>query len=155
MGFGFRCGFLGCCIWKVQERLEREYNLDLIITAPSVVYWVTTVKGLYIDNPSTLPSPNEREKIEEPYVQVDMITEEYVGTLMELCQNRYLQGYGVFDPRRTTLSYELPLAEVVTDFFDHWSRSRGYASIPSDWLPRESLVRLDLLINNDPVDPSP
>jgi elongation factor 4 len=92
MGFGFRCGFLGLLHMEiVQERLEREYNLDLIITAPSVVYKVTTVKGeeLYIDNPSHLPSPNEREKIEEPYVKVEMITPEtYVGTLMELSQNR-------------------------------------------------------------------
>jgi GTP-binding protein LepA len=144
----------------VQERLEREYNLDLIITAPSVVYQVTTVKGevLYVDNPSHLPSPNEREKIEEPYVKVDMITPEaYVGTLMELCQNRR----GVFKDMkyltqgRTTLTYELPLAEVVTDFFDQLkSRSRGYASMEYHLIGyRENpLVLLDILINNDPVD---
>lgn len=161
MGFGFRCGFLGLLHMEiVQERLEREYNLDLIITAPSVVYRVTTVKGeiLDIDNPSHLPSPNEREKIEEPYVQVDMITPEaYVGTLMELCQNRR----GVFKDMkyltqgRTTLTYELPLAEVVTDFFDQLkSRSRGYASMEYHLLGyRENpLVRLDILINSDPVD---
>ncbi|MBV9386048.1 MAG: elongation factor 4 [Chroococcidiopsidaceae cyanobacterium CP_BM_ER_R8_30] len=161
MGFGFRCGFLGLLHMEiVQERLEREYNLDLIITAPSVVYRVTTIKGeeLYIDNPSTLPPPNEREKIEEPYVQVDMITpESYVGTLMELCQNRR----GVFKDMkyltqgRTTLSYELPLAEVVTDFFDQMkSRSRGYASMEYHLIGyRENpLVRLDILINNEPVD---
>lgn len=161
MGFGFRCGFLGLLHMEiVQERLEREYNLDLIITAPSVVYRVTTNKGeeLYIDNPSTLPDPQHREKIEEPYVQVDMITpEEYVGTLMELAQNRR----GVFKDMkyltqgRTTLSYELPLAEVVTDFFDQMkSRSRGYASMEYHLIGyRENpLVRLDILINNDPVD---
>lgn len=161
MGFGFRCGFLGLLHMEiVQERLEREYNLDLIITAPSVVYRVTTNKQevIYIDNPSTLPSPNEREKIEEPYVQVDTITPEtYVGTLMELCQSRR----GVFKDMkyltkgRTTLIYELPLAEVVTDFFDQLkSRSRGYASMeyqPIGYRENE-LVRLDILINNDPVD---
>ena len=161
MGFGFRCGFLGLLHMEiVQERLEREYNLDLITTAPSVVYKVTTVKGeeLYIDNPSTLPEPNQRQKIEEPYVKVDMITpEEYVGTLMELCQNRR----GVFKDMkyltqgRTTLTYELPLAEVVTDFFDQLkSRTRGYASMEYHLIGyRENhLVRLDILINNDPVD---
>lgn len=161
MGFGFRCGFLGLLHMEiVQERLEREYNLDLIITAPSVVYKVTTNKGeeLLIDNPSTLPDPQYREKIEEPYVQVDMITpEEYVGTLMELGQSRR----GVFKDMkyltlgRTTLSYELPLAEVVTDFFDQMkSRSRGYASMEYHLIGyRENpLVRLDILINGDPVD---
>ncbi len=161
MGFGFRCGFLGLLHMEiVQERLEREYDLDLIITAPSVVYKVITLKGeeLYIDNPSRLPSPNEREKIEEPYVQVEMITPEvYVGTLMELSQNRR----GVFKDMkyltmgRTTLTYELPLAEVVTDFFDQMkSRSRGYASMEYHLIGyRENpLVKLDILINGDPVD---
>ncbi len=161
MGFGFRCGFLGLLHMEiVQERLEREYNLDLIITAPSVVYRVTTVKGeiLDIDNPSHLPSPNEREKIEEPYVQVDMITPEaYVGTLMELCQNRrgIFKDMKYLTQGRTTLTYELPLAEVVTDFFDQLkSRSRGYASMEYHLLGyRENpLVRLDILINSDPVD---
>ncbi len=161
MGFGFRCGFLGLLHMEiVQERLEREYDLDLIITAPSVVYKVTTLKGevLDIDNPSRLPSPNEREKIEEPYVQVDMITPEtYVGTLMELAQNRR----GVFKDMkyltkgRTTLTYELPLAEVVTDFFDQMkSRTRGYASMEYHLIAyRENpLVKLDIMINGDPVD---
>lgn len=161
MGFGFRCGFLGLLHMEiVQERLEREYNLDLIITAPSVVYKVTTNKGdvLYIDNPSHLPSPNEREKIEEPYVKVEMITPEtYVGTLMELSQNRR----GVFKDMkylaqgRTTLTYELPLAEVVTDFFDQMkSRSRGYASMEYSVIGYQEnpLVRLDIMINGDPVD---
>jgi GTP-binding protein LepA len=161
MGFGFRCGFLGLLHMEiVQERLEREYNLDLIITAPSVVYRVITNKGeeLFIDNPSHLPDPNEREKIEEPYVQVEMITPEtYVGTLMELSQNRR----GIFKDMkylaqgRTTLTYELPLAEVVTDFFDQMkSRSRGYASMEYHLIGyRENpLVRLDIMINGDPVD---
>lgn len=161
MGFGFRCGFLGLLHMEiVQERLEREYNLDLIITAPSVVYKVITTKGeeLYIDNPSHLPAPNDREHIEEPYVKVEMITPEiYVGSLMELSQNRR----GVFKDMkyltqgRTTLTYEIPLAEVVTDFFDQMkSRSRGYASMEYHLIGyRENpLVKLDIMINGDPVD---
>lgn len=161
MGFGFRCGFLGLLHMEiVQERLEREYDLDLIITAPSVVYRVTTIKGeeMYIDNPSHLPAPNDRQKIEEPYVQVDMITPEaYVGTLMELSQNRrgIFKDMKYLTQGRTTLTYELPLAEVVTDFFDQMkSRSRGYASMEYHLIGyRENpLVKLDILINNDPVD---
>ncbi len=161
MGFGFRCGFLGLLHMEiVQERLEREYNLDLITTSPSVVYRVTTVQGdvVLVDNPSHLPEPTEREKIEEPYVQVEMITpEEFVGTLMELGQNRR----GIFKDMkylaqgRTALIYEVPLAEVVTDFFDQMkSRSRGYASMEYHLIGyRENpLVRMDILINNDPVD---
>lgn len=161
MGFGFRCGFLGLLHMEiVQERLEREYNLDLIVTSPSVVYRVTDNKGevVTIDNPSQLPDPNHREKIEEPYVRVEMITpEEFVGTLMELGQSRR----GIFKDMkylamgRTTLIYEIPLAEVVTDFFDQMkSRSRGYASM--EYHPigyRENpLVKLDIMINSDPVD---
>jgi GTP-binding protein LepA len=161
MGFGFRCGFLGLLHMEiVQERLEREYDLDLIITAPSVVYKVTTNKGeeLYIDNPSRLPSPNDREKIEEPYVQVEMITPEiYVGTLMELSQNRrgIFKDMKYLTQGRTTLTYEIPLAEVVTDFFDQMkSRSRGYASMEYHLIGyRENpLVKLDIMINGDPVD---
>ncbi|WP_448599825.1 translation elongation factor 4 [Thermoleptolyngbya sp.] len=162
MGFGFRCGFLGLLHMEiVQERLEREYDLDLITTAPSVIYKVRLVDGseVYIDNPSHLPDPQKREAIEEPYVQVDMITpEEFVGPLMELSQSRR----GVFKDMkyltqgRTTLTYELPLAEVVTDFFDQMkSRSRGYASMEYHLIGyRENpLVKLDILINGDPVDP--
>ena len=161
MGFGFRCGFLGLLHMEiVQERLEREYNLDLIITAPSVVYKVVTNKGeeLYIDNPSRLPSPNERDRIEEPYVQVEMITPEvYVGSLMELSQNRrgIFKDMKYLTQGRTTLTYELPLAEVVTDFFDQMkSRSRGYASMDYYLISyRENpLVKLDIMINGDPVD---
>jgi GTP-binding protein LepA len=161
MGFGFRCGFLGLLHMEiVQERLEREYNLNLIVTAPSVIYQVTTIKGEVemIDNPSHLPDPQFRQKIEEPYVQVEMISPEtYVGALMELSQNRR----GVFKDMkyltkgRTTLTYELPLAEVVTDFFDQLkSRSRGYASMEYHIIGyRENpLVKLDILINSEPVD---
>jgi GTP-binding protein LepA len=162
MGFGFRCGFLGLLHMEiVQERLEREYNLDLITTAPSVVYRVTKLDGevIMVDNPSLLPDPQYREKIEEPYVQVDMITpEEFVGPLMELSQSRR----GIFKDMkyltlgRTTLSYEIPLAEVVTDFFDQMkSRSRGYASMEYHLIGyrEDVLVRLDVLINGERVDP--
>lgn len=122
MGFGFRCGFLGLLHMEVvQERLEREYDLDLVITAPTVVYQVTLNNGsvLRVDNPSKLPPPNERLSIEEPIVRVEMILpEEFVGAVMELCETKR----GIFkDMRylaqgRTTLVYELPLAEVITDF---------------------------------------
>ncbi|NJK49356.1 elongation factor 4 [Candidatus Gracilibacteria bacterium] len=161
MGFGFRCGFLGLLHMEiVQERLEREYNLDLITTAPSVVYRVTTIDGevTEIDNPSLLPPPQKREKIEEPYIQVEVITpENFVGALMELCQSRRgtFKDMRYFTQTRTALIYELPLAEVVTDFFDQLkSRSRGYASMEYQIIGyRENeLVKLDILVNGDPVD---
>jgi GTP-binding protein LepA len=161
MGFGFRCGFLGLLHMEiVQERLEREYNLDLITTAPSVVYRVTTVDGevIEVDNPSLLPPPQKREKIEEPYIQVEIICpENFVGALMELCQSRRgtFKDMRYFTQTRTALIYELPLAEVVTDFFDQLkSRSRGYASMEYQLLGfRENpLVKLDILVNGDPVD---
>jgi GTP-binding protein LepA len=161
MGFGFRCGFLGLLHMEiVQERLEREYDLDLITTAPSVVYRVTLIDGevMEIDNPSQLPPPQQRIKIEEPYIKVEMITPEtYVGALMDLCQTR--RGVFIdmkyFTQSRTSLVYELPLAEVVTDFFDQLkSRSRGYASMEYHLIGyRENeLVKLDILVNKDPVD---
>ncbi|NJN31878.1 MAG: elongation factor 4 [Synechococcales cyanobacterium RM1_1_8] len=162
MGFGFRCGFLGLLHMEiVQERLEREYDLDLITTAPSVIYKVTTIQGeeLFIDNPSRLPDPQYREKVEEPYVRLDMITpEEYVGTLMELCQERRgeYKDMRYLTQGRTTLIYELPLAEVVTDFFDQMkSRSRGYASMEYHLIEyrANNLVKLEIQINKDPVDP--
>jgi GTP-binding protein LepA len=161
MGFGFRCGFLGLLHMEiVQERLEREYNLDLITTAPSVIYKVTKIDGevIEIDNPSTLPDPQAREKIEEPYVKVEMITpEDYVGPLMELCQTRRgdFKDMKYLAQSRTTLIYELPLAEVVTDFFDQMkSRSKGYASMEYHLIGYRAnpLVRLDILINGDQVD---
>ncbi|MBT9313730.1 translation elongation factor 4 [Leptothoe kymatousa] len=162
MGFGFRCGFLGLLHMEiVQERLEREYNLDLITTAPSVVYRVTTIDGevLNIDNPCELPDPQAREKIEEPYVKVEMLTpEEFVGTLMDLCQTRRgdFKDMKYLTEGRTTLVYELPLAEVVTDFFDQMkSRSRGYASMEYQLIDYRvnHLVKLDVMINGDKVDP--
>lgn len=162
MGFGFRCGFLGLLHMEiVQERLEREYDLDLITTAPSVIYRVTTIKGdvIEIDNPSMLPDPQQREKIDEPYVKVDIITpEEFVGTLMELCQKRRgdFKDMKYLTPGRTTLTYEMPLAEIVTDFFDQMkSRSRGYASMEYNLIGyrTNALVKLDVMINGDIVDP--
>ena len=161
MGFGFRCGFLGLLHMEiVQERLEREYNLELITTAPSVIYRVTTVEGevMEIDNPSLLPDPQKREKIEEPYIKVEIITpENFVGTLMDLCQTRrgVFKDMKYFTMNRTCLVYELPLAEVVTDFFDQLkSRSRGYASMEYQLLGyrADNLVKLDILVNKDPVD---
>ncbi|MDJ0729411.1 MAG: translation elongation factor 4 [Crocosphaera sp.] len=161
MGFGFRCGFLGLLHMEiVQERLEREYDLDLITTAPSVIYRVTTIEGevMEIDNPSLLPPPQQREKVEEPYIQVEMITPEtYVGTLMELCQSRrgVFKDMRYFTLSRTALIYELPLAEVVTDFFDQLkSRSRGYASMEYQLIGYQPnpLVKLDILVNGDSVD---
>jgi GTP-binding protein LepA len=161
LGFGFRCGFLGLLHMEVvQERLEREYDLDLVTTAPSVVYRVTKTDGevLEVQNPADLPSAQVREMIEEPYVRVEAITpQEYVGTLMELCQGRR----GVFidmrylTPNRTSLVYEVPLAEVITDFFDQLkSRSRGYASMEYKLIGYRpgNLVRLDILLNGEPVD---
>lgn len=161
MGFGFRCGFLGLLHMEiVQERLEREYNLDLIITAPSVVYRVTTVtqEVFEIDNPSQLPDPQHREQIEEPYIQVELITPEtYVGALMDLCQTRrgVFKDMKYFAHNRTTLIYEIPLSEVITDFFDQMkSRSRGYASMEYHLIGYRSnpLVKLDILVNGDAVD---
>ena len=161
MGFGFRCGFLGLLHMEiVQERLEREYDLELITTAPSVIYRVTTIEGevIEIDNPSLLPDPQQREKIEEPFIKVELITpENYVGTLMDLCQTRrgIFKDMKYFTQDRTCLIYELPLAEVVTDFFDQMkSRTKGYASMEYQMLGYRSdnLVKLDILVNKDPVD---
>jgi GTP-binding protein LepA len=161
MGFGFRCGFLGLLHMEiVQERLEREYNLDLIITAPSVVYRVTTIQGevLLIDNPSKLPDPQMRELMEEPYVKLEIMTPPtYTGTLMELCQARRgtFKDMRYTTQERTTLIYEVPLAEIVTDFFDQMkSRTKGYASMEYQLIgyQENDLVKLDILVNDEPVD---
>ena len=162
MGFGFRCGFLGLLHMEiVQERLEREYDLDLIVTAPSVIYKVNLNDGneVLIDNPSTLPDPQLRESIEEPYVKMEIYSpNEFNGTLMGLCQERR----GIFidmkyiTTDRVTLIYEIPLAEVVTDFFDQMkSRTQGYASMEYHLIGyrKNDLVRLDVLINSERADP--
>ncbi len=162
MGFGFRCGFLGLLHMEiVQERLEREYDLDLIVTAPSVIYQVKMLDGgeLMIDNPSTLPDPQKREFIEEPYVRMEIYApNEYNGTLMGLCQERRGDFIDMkyITTDRVTLIYELPLAEVVTDFFDQMkSRTKGYASMEYHLIgyKRNDLVRLDVLINSEKADP--
>ena len=162
MGFGFRCGFLGLLHMEiVQERLEREYDLDLIVTAPSVIYKVNMINEemLMIDNPATLPDPQKRESIEEPYVRMEIYApNEYNGTLMGLCQERRGDFIDMkyITTERVTLIYELPLAEVVTDFFDQMkSRTKGYASMEYHLIGyrRNDLVRLDVLINAEKADP--
>ena len=162
MGFGFRCGFLGLLHMEiVQERLEREYDLDLIVTAPSVIYKVKMIDGevQMIDNPATLPDPQKRETIEEPYVRMEIYApNEYNGTLMGLCQDRRGDFIDMkyITTDRVTLIYEIPLAEVVTDFFDQMkSRTKGYASMEYHLIGyRENdLVRLDVLINSERADP--
>ncbi|DBA76578.1 TPA: hypothetical protein ACH3X2_008633 [Trebouxia sp. C0005] len=162
MGFGFRCGFLGLLHMEiVQERLEREYDLDLIITAPTVVYrcMLTDGEEVTVDNPCNLPDAAKREYISEPYVRMEIITpKDSVGTLMDLCQARRGDFIDMqfLTETRTTLIYELPLALVVTDFFDELkSRSQGYASMEYKLIGyRESdLVRLDIKINAEAVDP--
>ena len=161
MGFGFRCGFLGLLHMEiVQERLEREYDLDLIVTAPSVIYKVNMIDGseVMVDNPATLPDPQKRESIEEPYVKMEIYApNEYNGALMGLCQERrgeYIDmKYITTD--RVTLIYELPLAEVVTDFFDQMkTRTQGYASMEYSLIGyrKNQLVRLDVLINGERAD---
>ena len=162
MGFGFRCGFLGLLHMEiVQERLEREYDLDLIVTAPSVIYKVKMIDGKVrmVDNPATLPDPQKRETIEEPYVRMEIYApNDYNGTLMGLCQDRRGDFIDMkyITTDRVTLIYEIPLAEVVTDFFDQMkSRTKGYASMEYHLIGyRENdLVRLDVLINSERADP--
>ncbi|XP_015688460.2 translation factor GUF1 homolog, chloroplastic [Oryza brachyantha] len=161
MGFGFRCGFLGLLHMEiVQERLEREYNLNLIITAPSVVYHVNLADGETVEcsNPSLLPEPGKRRSIEEPYVKIEMLTpKEYIGPIMELGQERRgeFKEMNFITENRASVVYELPLAEMVGDFFDQLkSRSKGYASMEYSLIGyRESnLVKLDIQINGDPVE---
>jgi GTP-binding protein LepA len=161
LGFGFRCGFLGLLHMEiVRERLEREFNLALIATAPSVQYVVHRANGdvVTIDNPSELPPSTEVEFIEEPYLTTTILTPTtYTGTLMELCQNRRgdMVKLEYLSPERMELVYEMPLAEVVTDFFDQMkSRTQGYASLdyePSGYR-RSTLVKVDILLNSVPVD---
>ncbi len=161
LGFGFRCGFLGLLHLEIiQERLEREYNLDLVTTAPGVVYKVFKTNGEMIEltNPSNLPDPSEIEHMEEPIVSAEiMVTTEFIGSIMELCQERrgvYL-GMEYIEETRALLKYELPLNEIIYDFYDALkSRSRGYASFDYElkgYEPSE-LVKLDILINKEEVD---
>ncbi|MDA1020156.1 MAG: translation elongation factor 4 [Cyanobacteria bacterium] len=165
LGSGYRCGFLGLLHMEVaQERLEREYNLNLITTAPSVIYRVHKMKGeiVEIDNPSNLPDPTHIDFIEEPYVTLNiMLPQDYVGAIMELCQDRR----GIYKDMshinvgsvasRTRLHYEIPLSEIVTDFFDHLkSRSKGYATMDYEvsGYKKNKLVKMDILLNGEKVD---
>ncbi len=161
LGFGFRCGFLGLLHMEIiQERLEREYNLDLITTAPNVVYRITNNKGevMMIDNPLDYPDPMEIQLAEEPYVKASLIApQEYVGNIMELCQQRRgeFKDMVYLDANRVELHYEIPLNEIIYDFFDALkSRTRGYGSLDYEMIGyRPSrLVKLDILLNGDIVD---
>ena len=161
LGFGFRCGFLGLLHMEiVRERLEREFNLSLIATAPSVEYLVHTTNGtvIEVDNPAAMPPPTEVEYVEEPYLRITILTpSEYTGTLMELCQERRgdMEKMEYLSPERLELIYRIPLAEIVVDFFDQMkSRTKGYASLDYDQAgyERSNLVKVDVLLNAIPVD---
>ncbi len=161
LGFGFRCGFLGMLHMEIiQERLEREYNLSLVTTAPSVVYKVYKTSGevVEIDNPANLPEPQYREKIEEPYVKLSIILpNDFVGTIMELCQQKrgIFINMGYLDKTRVNLEYELPLSEVISDFYDQLkSRSKGYASMDYEFseYKKSNLVKLDIMLAGEVVD---
>ena len=158
LGFGFRCGFLGLLHMEIiQERLEREYNLDLVTTAPSVIYKVYKTNGemVWVDNPTNLPDPAEIDYMEEPMVKATiMVPKDYVGNVMELCQER--RGiYKYMDASRAEIFYELPLNEIIYDFFDALkSRTKGYASFDYELCgyTRSNLVKLDILLNGEMVD---
>ena len=161
LGFGFRCGFLGLLHLEIiQERLEREYDLDLVTTAPSVIYKVHKTNGEVIDltNPTNLPDPSEIEYMEEPIVNAEiMVTTEFIGAIMDLCQERRGQYLGMeyMEETRALLKYKLPLNEIIYDFFDALkSRSRGYASLDYELCgyERSELVKLDILVNKEEVD---
>ncbi len=161
LGFGFRCGFLGLLHMEIiQERLEREYNLDLITTAPNVVYRVTKTNGevILVDNPLDYPDPMEIELAEEPFVKVSLIApQEYVGNIMDLCQQRRgeFKDMVYLDASRVELHYEMPLNEIIYDFFDALkSRTRGYGSLDYELIGYRpsKLVKLDILLNGDVVD---
>ena len=161
LGFGFRCGFLGLLHLEIiQERLEREYNLDLITTAPSVIYKIHKTDGTCMDltNPSNMPDPSEIDYMEEPMVKAEiMVTTEFIGPIMQLCEERrgQYQGMEYMEQTRAVLHYHLPLNEIIYDFFDALkSRSRGYASFDYELLgyERSSLVKLDILVNKEEVD---
>ena len=161
LGFGFRCGFLGLLhLDVVQERLERDYDIDLVATAPSVVYKIHKTDGTVIDitNPSNLPDPSEIDYMEEPIVNAEiMVTTEYLGSIMKLCQERrgVNNGMDYIEETRVVLKYDLPLNEIIYDFFDALkSRSRGYASFDYEFkgYQKAELVKLDILINKESVD---
>ena len=161
LGFGFRCGFLGLLHMEIiQERIEREFNIDLIATAPSVIYKVTTVDGatIEVDNPAKLPDPSKTESLYEPFIRCEIhVPDEYVGNVLKLCEEKrgIQQDMKYLTTNRVIITYELPFAEIVYDFFDKLkSYTKGYASMDYEIIDyREAnLVKLDMLINGDPVD---
>lgn len=161
LGFGFRCGFLGLLHMEIiQERIEREFNIDLITTAPSVIYEVHMTDGntLHVDNPSMMPDPQKIDHVEEPYVQATiMVPNDYVGSVMELCQMKRgnFIGMDYLDTTRVSIKYEVPLAEIVYDFFDQLkSSTKGYASFDYELIGYKTskLVKMDILLNGDQVD---
>lgn len=161
LGFGFRCGFLGLLHMDVvQERLEREYNLDLIATAPSVIYHVYLSDGSMeeIDNPAKMPDASKIDHVEEPYVKASiMVPDQFIGAVMELCQKKrgIYQTMEIIDAGRNTIIYEMPLSEIIFDFFDRLkSCTKGYASLDYELIGyrKDDLVRMDILLNGEPVD---
>jgi GTP-binding protein LepA len=161
LGFGFRCGFLGMLHMEiVRERLEREYGLELLVTAPSVEYRVITTAGeeLLVENPSKLPAPNHIESIFEPWVRLDVVSpSRYIGTIMELVRARRgeYRRMEYLDEQRVLLEYEMPLAELIVDFYDQLkSSTQGYASLDYHHVDDRpaNLVKLDILVNGEPVD---
>lgn len=161
LGFGFRCGFLGLLHMDVvQERLEREYNLDLIATAPSVIYHVYLADGSMeeIDNPAKMPDASKIDHVEEPYVKASiMVPDQFIGAVMELCQKKrgIYQTMEIIDAGRNTIIYEMPLSEIIFDFFDRLkSCTKGYASLDYELIGyrKDELVRMDILLNGEPVD---
>jgi GTP-binding protein LepA len=161
LGFGFRCGFLGLLHMDIiRERLEREFGLELLITAPNVIYRVVTRKGkiIELDNPTKLPTPQEIERVEEPYIRVNLMAPAAcLGPVMQLCQDRrgIYKSTEYLDPERAVLNYDIPFAEVVMDFYDKIkSMTAGYGSMNYDFIgfKPSKLVKLDILLNNEPVD---
>jgi GTP-binding protein LepA len=161
LGFGFRCGFLGLLHLEImQERLEREFDIDIIATAPGVIYRVTKTDGevVMVQNPSNLPKVTEILKMEEPIVAANIITpNEYVGNVMEICQNRrgIMISMDYLDKRRVVLKYDLPLNEVIYDFFDALkSKTRGYGSLDYEFKEymESDLVKMDILLNKEMID---
>lgn len=161
LGFGFRCGFLGLLHMEIiQERIEREFKIDLITTAPSVIYkvYLTNGEDVIVDNPSNMPDPQSIDRVEEPFVKASiMVPNDYVGAVMEICQGKR----GTFidmqylDETRVTLTYEIPLSEIVYDFFDQLkSNTKGYASFDYELIGYKpsKLVKMDILLNNEQVD---
>lgn len=161
LGFGFRCGFLGLLHMEIiQERIEREFNIDLITTAPSVIYEVQLNDGefIHVDNPSMLPDPQEVSEIKEPYVEATiMVPNDFVGAVMEICQKKrgQFKDMQYLDENRVNITYEIPLSEIVYDFFDQLkSQTKGYASFDYDFKGYQvsNLVKMDILLNGESVD---